>query len=203
MPYERAVTTWISSFSSFFCDQFWLACVRIQKNSISDTLPDTLVSHWEKKAIDHVSVADPGCLSRIPDLKTETKERGEKKFVVIPFFVTINFTKFKIIFFFEMLKKKIWANLQRIIENFLPKKLSLSSQKYGIGIRDPEKKLFRSRIRNTGSCDPSGGMASSTPGSGAGGQGLWPYQRAIYTWFFSSFFLCFGDHFWIKAGHSD
>ncbi len=41
------------------------------------------------------SVADPGCLSRIPDPdfypsripdpKTATKERGEKKLVVIPF----------------------------------------------------------------------------------------------------------------------
>jgi hypothetical protein len=52
-------------------------------------------------------VADPGCLSRIPDPdfhqsqipdpKTATKERGEKKFVVISFFVATNFTKFKII----------------------------------------------------------------------------------------------------------
>jgi hypothetical protein len=49
-------------------------------------------------------VADPGCLSRIlifthpesriPDPKTATKESGEKKFVVIPFFVATNFTKF-------------------------------------------------------------------------------------------------------------
>jgi hypothetical protein len=56
------------------------------------------------------SVADPGCLSRIPDPdfypsripdpgswipdpKTATKERGEKKFVVIPFYVATNFTK--------------------------------------------------------------------------------------------------------------
>jgi hypothetical protein len=31
--------------------------------------------------------------SRIPDPKTGTKERGEKKFVVIPFFVATNFTK--------------------------------------------------------------------------------------------------------------
>jgi hypothetical protein len=46
------------------------------------------------------SVADPGCLSRIlifysswiPDPKTSTKERGEKKFDVIPFFVGTNFT---------------------------------------------------------------------------------------------------------------
>jgi hypothetical protein len=68
-------------------------------------------------------VADPGCLSRIrdvypgsrilifthpgsripdlgswiPDPKTATKERGEKKFFVIPFYVASNFTKLKII----------------------------------------------------------------------------------------------------------
>jgi hypothetical protein len=62
-------------------------------------------------------VADPGCLSRIPDPdfytsriqdlgsriqnpKTATKERGEKKFVVIPFFVATNFTKLQIIPFY-------------------------------------------------------------------------------------------------------
>ncbi len=37
-----------------------------------------------------------------------------------------------------MPNKNIWANFQRIIE-LLPKKLSLSSQKYGFGIWDPEK----------------------------------------------------------------
>jgi hypothetical protein len=54
-------------------------------------------------------VADPGCLSRIPDPdfypsripdpKTATKERarGEKKFVVITFYVATNFTKLHII----------------------------------------------------------------------------------------------------------
>jgi hypothetical protein len=53
-------------------------------------------------------VADPGCLSRIPDPgsripdpKTATKERGEKKrvkkFDVIPFYVATNFTKLYII----------------------------------------------------------------------------------------------------------
>jgi hypothetical protein len=35
--------------------------------------------------------------SRIPDPKTATKERGEKKFFVIPFYVATNFTKLKII----------------------------------------------------------------------------------------------------------
>jgi hypothetical protein len=62
----------------------------------------------------YTSVADPGCLSRIPDPdfypsripdpgsripdpKTATKERGEKKFDVIPFHVATNFAKLYII----------------------------------------------------------------------------------------------------------
>ncbi len=68
------------------------------------------------------SVAHPGCLSRIPDLdfthsgsrisdpgsqfldpgsKSATKERGEKKLVVKPFFVATNFTILKIILIFK------------------------------------------------------------------------------------------------------
>ncbi len=53
------------------------------------------------------SVADPGCLfqipdpdffpSRIPDPKTATKERDEKKFDGIPFYEATNFTKLYII----------------------------------------------------------------------------------------------------------
>jgi hypothetical protein len=38
--------------------------------------------------------------SRTPDPKTSTKERGEKTFVV-PFLVTTNFTKLKIILFLK------------------------------------------------------------------------------------------------------
>jgi hypothetical protein len=73
------------------------------------------------------SVADRGCLSRIPDPdfylsripdpKTAMKIRGRKKLVVIiPFYVATNFTKLNY-FIFEMLKK-IWANFQRIVELF-------------------------------------------------------------------------------------
>jgi hypothetical protein len=40
-------------------------------------------------------IPDPG--SRIPDPKTATKERGEKKFVVITFYVATTYTKLKII----------------------------------------------------------------------------------------------------------
>jgi hypothetical protein len=40
------------------------------------------------------TIPDPGPGSRIPDPKTATKERGEKKFDVIPvpFYVATNFT---------------------------------------------------------------------------------------------------------------
>ncbi len=67
-------------------------------------------------------------------------------------------------FIFEMLKKKIWATFQRIIE-LLPKKLSLSSQKYGFGIRDPrsgirKKNLFR--IPNLVKKAPDPGSGSAT-----------------------------------------
>jgi hypothetical protein len=53
-----------------------------------------LFSYFNPEPIGTGSVADRGCLSRIPDPKIATNERGEKKLV----------------------KKKIWANSQRIIE---------------------------------------------------------------------------------------
>jgi hypothetical protein len=69
------------------------------------------------------SVADPGCLSRIPDPdfypsrvpdpgsritdpKTATKERGEKKLDVKAFYVATKFNKIVNYFSFEVLKKK-------------------------------------------------------------------------------------------------
>jgi hypothetical protein len=60
----------------------------------------------QPKEVMNNSVAYPGCLSRnpnhdfypsrIPDPKTARKEMGEKKFVVIPFYVAKYFTKLKI-----------------------------------------------------------------------------------------------------------
>jgi hypothetical protein len=44
-------------------------------------------------------IPDPG--SRIPDPKTVTKERGEKKFVIILFVVVTNFTKLNIMLFLK------------------------------------------------------------------------------------------------------
>jgi hypothetical protein len=57
-------------------------------------------------------IPDPG--SWIPDPKTATKERGEKK-CCHTFFCSHEAHKIENYFIFEMLKKKIWANFQRII----------------------------------------------------------------------------------------
>jgi hypothetical protein len=80
--------------------------------------------------------------SRILDSKTATKERGEKKLVVITFYVATKFAKLQIIFSFEELKKKIWANFQRIIVLFTQKIVNKLSK---IWVWDPGsgKNLFR------------------------------------------------------------
>jgi hypothetical protein len=76
-------------------------------------------------------------------------------------FCSLKYYKIENHFVFELVKKKIWTILQRIVELLL-KKLSLSYQKYEFGIRDPEKTYSgfriqgkkdtgsRNRIRNTG-----------------------------------------------------
>ncbi len=59
--------------------------------------------------------------SRIPDPKTATNERGEKKFVAIPF-CSHKIHKIENFFFFgNTEEKKIWDSFQRIIELFTQK----------------------------------------------------------------------------------
>jgi hypothetical protein len=94
------------------------------------------------------SVADPGCLSRIPDpdfypsrisdpgSRNSNKKEGRKKICCHNFLCTHKFHKIVNYFSFDVLKKKIWANFIRIIEPFT-QKMSTSSQKYGFGIPDP------------------------------------------------------------------
>jgi hypothetical protein len=69
-----------------------------------------------------------------------------------------------------MLKKKIWANIQRIFEVF-PKKFSICSQIYGFGIRDPGsgKNLFRIP-------DP-GVKKAPDPGSGSATMSIASYRE--------------------------
>ncbi len=93
------------------------------------------------------SVADPGFLSRIPDtIQKQQQKRGVKKSCSHTFSCSHKFHKIENYFSFEVLKKKIWADFQSIIELFT-QKLSLSSQKYRFGIRDPEKPYSGSRIQ--------------------------------------------------------
>jgi hypothetical protein len=77
------------------------------------------------------SVTDPGCLSRIPDPDlypfrnpgsqiSATEERGEKKFVVKPFFVATNFTKLKIILFLNAEEKNM-GQFSKNYKTFYPK----------------------------------------------------------------------------------
>jgi hypothetical protein len=79
--------------------------------------------------------------SRIPDPKTVTKERGEKNLLSY-FFCSHKFHKIEYYVIFEMLKKKIWANLQRIVEVFTQKIFNMLSN---IWVWDPGsgKNLFR------------------------------------------------------------
>jgi len=85
-----------------------------------------------------ISVADPGCLSWIPDLGSKKSyKRGVRKKIVKKFLEVKNFTKCKFILFLKCLRKKFEKNFKEFC-NILPKKLSLRSQKYEFGIRDPE-----------------------------------------------------------------
>jgi hypothetical protein len=85
-------------------------------------------------------IPDPG--SWIPDPKTATKEKGEK-ISGHTFLCNHKFLKIVNYFSFEVLKKKIWASFQRIIELFtkkiVKKLLKIWSWDPGSEIRDLEK----------------------------------------------------------------
>ncbi len=95
-------------------------------------------------------IPDPGSLFLpIPDLgsriQKQQQKRGVKKNFCHNFLCSHKFHKIAHYFSFDVPKKKIWANFQRIIK-LLPKKLSINSQNYGFGTRDPG-----SGIRDPGS----------------------------------------------------
>ncbi len=127
---------------------------------------------WPIGSLPTSSVADPGCLSRIPDpdfypfripdlgspIQKQQQKRGVKK-VVKPFFIATNFTKLKIILFLNAEEKDLGQFLKNY-RNLFPKNLSLSSKNMGLGsgvrdprsgIRDPEKTYSGSWIRVQGS----------------------------------------------------
>jgi hypothetical protein len=113
-------------------------------------------------------IPDPGYQLPIPDLgyrildtgsqiqKQQQKRGVKKKFVVIP---SHKFHKIEIILVLKCWRKK-FGPIFKELQNILPKKLSLSSPKYGFGIRD-----LGSGIRDPGAeiRDPRSG--SRDPGS--------------------------------------
>ncbi len=96
-------------------------------------------------------------LSRIPDLgsriKKQQKNRGVKKKFCHTFLCSHKFHKIEHYISFEVLKKKIWANFQRIIELFTQKIVAKLSKIWvrdpGSEIRDPEKTYSGSRIQGS------------------------------------------------------
>jgi hypothetical protein len=74
-----------------------------------------------------MSIPDPDfCPFRIPDLgyriQKQQQQRGVKKICGPTFILCCHkYHKIENYFIFELMKKKIWANLQRIIEIFIQK----------------------------------------------------------------------------------
>ncbi len=89
--------------------------------------------------------------SRIPDPKTVPKERDGKFFCYHTFFCSHKFHKIKYYVIFETLKKKIWANFQRIVEVFTQKIFNMLSNiwVWDPGSRGQKGTGSRIRIRNT------------------------------------------------------
>jgi hypothetical protein len=95
-------------------------------------------------------ISDPGSWFTHPGSKNSNKREGWKKNLLPYLFSQPQFHKIENYFIFEMLKKKMWANFKKIIKLFT-QNLSLTSQQYWFGIRDPGKTYSESRIRVQGS----------------------------------------------------
>ncbi len=123
-----------------------------------------MFTHFFNKLLIMNSVADPGCLSRIPDpdfypsrildlgsrIQKQQQKRGVKKIFCQTISCSHKFHKTEYSFIFDMLKKKIWPNFPRIIVVFT-QKISPSPQKNGFGIRDPGSEIRKKPIPDPGS----------------------------------------------------
>ncbi len=94
-------------------------------------------------------IPNPGFRILDPRSKNRNKRVGWRKICCHTFFWNHKFHKIDHYFIFEMLKKKIWANFQRIIQLFTRKFVTMLSKNMGLGsgIQDPgseiRKNLFR------------------------------------------------------------
>jgi hypothetical protein len=78
-----------------------------------------------------LSILDPGS----PIQQQQQKRRG-KNYFFLPIFEATNITKIGNYFIYEHVKKK-FEPIHKELLYFLPQKMSLMSQKYEFGIRDP------------------------------------------------------------------
>jgi hypothetical protein len=143
---QKICISWILSWECYF------AVLPISVLRIQDVYPGSRILIFTHPGS---RISDPR--SWILDPKTATKERGEKKLVVIPFHVATNFTKLEIILALKCWRKKFVPNFPRIIELFtkkiVKKLLKIWSWDPGSGIRDPGSEIRdpRSGIRDPGS----------------------------------------------------
>ncbi len=94
-------------------------------------------------------IPDPGPLFfPISDPRSLISDPGSIKICYHTFFCSPKFHKIQYVIF-EMVKKKIWANFQRIVEVFT-QNFSICSQIYGFGIRDLVSGKNLSRIPDPG-----------------------------------------------------
>jgi hypothetical protein len=109
--------------------------------------------------------------SRIPDpgSKNSKKREGRKKICCHNFICSHKFHQIANYFCFEVLKKKIWVNFQRIIELFTQKIVTKLSKIWvwypGCEIRDPGSRKNLFRIPDPGvkkAPDPGSGSATLT-----------------------------------------
>ncbi len=98
-------------------------------------------------------ILDPGSRISDPGSKNSNKREGWKKNFCHTFLCSHKFHKIKNYFSFKVLKKKIWANFQRITELFTQKIVTKLSKIWlwdpGSEIRDPEKTYSGSRIQGS------------------------------------------------------
>ncbi len=135
--------------------------VKLQDPNKKSVYSYSFFSYFSDRGTNTCSVADPGCLSRIlifsfypSRIQKQQQKRGMKKNLLsYLFFVATNFTKFKLFNFFSLLKKKIWASFQRIVELCTPKFVIMLSKIWvwdrGSGSRGQKGTGSRIRIRNT------------------------------------------------------
>ncbi len=117
-------------------------------------------------------MADPGCLSRIlifthpgsrisdPGSKNSNKRERLKKISCHTFLCSHKFHKIVNYFSFELLKRNIWANFQRIIELFTKKngQIAPKNMVLGSGIRKKPIPDPGSRVKKAP--DPGSGSAT-------------------------------------------